>query len=910
MSQNLLGNVYEDLVLSDSSPALFYYPLSEGSNSTAGYNNSAYNQSPLVPYTKGSSTPVTFGDTSAETGIIGANTTDVLLNRNSGTSTNINGTWLANSGSANIQYVANDTYTFSTWVKFNDITTALVAPVTFFVATGNVEIPLNGASYSGSYLGITLNTAAASISATYFDYLPTTPPTSATKTISSFSASTWYFVSVAVTWNGTQTSVSITIPTIDSTTVTATVATTFAPTFNTIGIIGTGANNTTSRGATGTGFAHLTVHKGAISATNYDSVGRLGLYGDSTGLRFKSILNTYSGMKYLPYATDYGKSFMQNAITSGVALSDYIQTISDTESGTYYVDGAGYVTFKDRWNRLQKLVPSVTFGDANGETPYEGGDLVINFDPTYLINQVTVTRANGTTVSETDSNSIAAYYPRSYETNTQSTQDSDANYKAGFILSRYKDPHARPETIRLTPSRNPSIWSVALGLEIGDLVRVNKRPLGAPAISIDCFVERVEHSFDAQSGDWITNVTLSPTIVYYWNAAAVRGTTIAGTAAGSLVFTKSATTGAGLATPRDIRAGQMLQYTSSGTTYVEVVSGNPTETSTTVTVPIVRVNTFTTGTSSLASATLSADIKMDYVGTVALSNTSLAGYTTFLIDEEIITGTVAGSTLTITARAQNSTLQTAAGSSSTYTASHLSGATVYAVAGTPDNAPVGTVVTEFLPNQLTRLPYSVPTYTNYDATAKLGSWTGSLKSGTISTSTPPSGIKINTLSMFALTDNFNYPSSDLCVGQMLSAVNTAGSVESIGIISLSAPATTDLSWNLSCYKIVDSGQTLSAACGVDTTTITCTGNVTASAILVGNEWMQVTGGSGTPTLSVTRGTPDAVVHGVKSKSAHYQYDKIYTVVNAGMTNTYAQGNAIIEGFNVSTPIVGTARLGY
>jgi len=911
MSQNILGNVYQDLVLQDSSAAKFYYPFAEQSGSVSAYNGGLYNQQPLVPYTKGTGTAVTFGDTNA-TSILGSGTTGVTLNK-SGTGTAFPyGTYLANSSPIGIEYKANDTYTFSTWVKFNDNSSNLTSLRTFFVATGGSQIPFSTSVIQGSYLGITLDSSAGSISANYFDALPTTSPTYATKTIPNFSSRTWYFVSVSVAWDGATATVSIKIPTIDSTAVTNTVATTFAPVFNTVGLIGTGAdaNNT---GTIGTSFAHFMINSGAIDASNYDTVGRNGLYGDSTGTRFKNIVNKYSGMKYLPYAVDYGKSFMQNAITDGVALADYVQNIADSEGGTWYVDGEGYATFKDRWNRLQKLVPSVVFGDGVGETPYQGGDLRINFDPTYVLNEISVTRAGGATIFEQDQDSVSYYYPRSYDKTVDSIADSDAADAANFLLSRYKDPHARPETLTLTPSSNPSVFPVALSLEIGDLVRVNKRPLGAAAISIDCFVERVEHSFEAQSGEWNTHVTLSPTIVYYMNLSAMRATTTGAAVAGSYVFTKSATSGAGLNSPRDIRPGQLLQYTSGGATRIDVVSGAPTETSTTVTVPALNVASFYSNISYIQSATLSADIKMDYLGTVALSNSTLAGYTTFLIDEEIITGTVAGSTLTITARAQNGTIQTAGGSASvpvtgSGTISHFSGATIYAlIGGSGGNVSTGTVVTEVLPNQLTQLPYTVPTYTNYDLTSTLGSWTGTLQSGTVAASA--GAVKYNTFSMFPLTDKQNYPSSDLCAGQMLSAYNNTA-VESLGIVDTTTPAV-DGTWSLLGYKIVDSGRTLSSAIGPDSTTITVTGgNITASAILIGNEWMQVTGGSGTPVLSVVRGTPDAAAWAVLSKASHYQYDKIYTVVNAGVTNTYAQGNSVIEGYNVSTPVIGTARLGY
>jgi hypothetical protein len=162
--------------------------------------------------------------------------------------------------------------------------------------------------------------------------------------------------------------------------------------------------------------------------------------------------------------------------------------------------------------------------------------------------------------------------------------------------------------------------------------------------------------------------------------------------------------------------------------------------------------------------------------------------------------------------------------------------------------------------------------------------------------------------MNPLVNQSNYPSSDIATGRIFSIYNGTAA-ESLAVAAVSAPDN-DGKWALTGYEVVDSGQTVSAAISVDATTVTCSGNVTASAILINNEFMQVTAGSGTATLTVTRGTPDAVVWSVLTKSRHYQYDKIYTVVNAGLTNTYAASNAVIEGYNVTTPIIGTTRLGY
>lgn len=968
MSQNILTNLYEALILQDTSTAVYYYTLGESSGSTSAYNSGLYNQQPLVPFTYGTAVVPVFGDSTSVTGVPGSGNTCVQL-----TYDNSNGgTLLSNSYVNDISMQANNSYTFSFWFNYTSPITSGEGQYWIFQAYTGVNV---GAAsiYPTFKIYVDSNGLYATLSQN--DKSSVSNIINATTAVP-ITADGWNFVSVNLSWTGTTYTLSINNVTLDGTlhTQTASGASTVPVEFSSILLEGMSANHNYK-------VSNFTVNRGAINIAKYASVGRLALYGESTGNRFKDIVNTYSGMKYLPYQSDYGKSFMQSASTEGNTLADYVQNIADNENGTWYVDGAGYATFKDRWNRLQKLVPKAVFGDlpiivttgtgASGqnkitvssatnitagqlvsgtgvvvgsyvtnvagtiitvsqnlyatlsgsnnvtfnENAYDGSNLLINYDQTYVLNDINVKQTGGTLISVQDQKSVANYYPRTYTRTLNTLTDSDASDAAFYLLSKYKDPHARPETLTLTPARTPALWPVVLGLEIGDLIRVNKRPLGATALSIDCFVERVEHSFDAQTADWITHVTLSPTILYYWNAAALRATTTGAAVAGSYVFTKGTTTTGGLVSPRDLIAGQMLQYTSSGTTYVDVVIGGITESSTTVTVPVLRVGSFTKGSNSLTINTLASDVHMDSLSSIVLSKNviGVGTATKILIDTEIIDGNFPGGyNFVVTGRASNGTLQTASGSSSTYTASHLAGASVYGVDTSTTlggNVPSGTLITEYLPNQTTEVPYSVPLYQNYDLASTLGSWNNTLQSGTVTVTTPASGIKYGAFTVSALTDKDNYPSSDIAIGQIISAYNNT-SVESLAVIATSVPSSTDGSWTLTGYKITDSTRTLSAAVTPDGTTITCSGAVTASAILIGNEFMQVTAGSGTTSLTVVRGTPDAAVWNVFTKSTHYQYDKIYTVVNAGFVNTYVTGNSVIEGYNVNTPIIGTARLGY
>jgi hypothetical protein len=298
--------------------------------------------------------------------------------------------------------------------------------------------------------------------------------------------------------------------------------------------------------------------------------------------------------------------------------------------------------------------------------------------------------------------------------------------------------------------------------------------------------------------------------------------------------------------------------------------------------------------------------------------------TRFLINEEIIVAEILSRNvdldvtptvgIRITSRAQSGTIQTVSGSgfgTATDTYSHFGGTTIWRLNGlTTAGVAAGTLVTEFLPNQLTQPPYSVPIYQNYDLASTLGSWTGSLQSGTVAVTTPASGIKYAMFDMAALSDQDNFPASNIATGQILSMYNNT-SVENLAVIDTGVPSATNGSWDLTGYKIVSlTGAYPITDVSVDQTTINCSVAVTASAIFIDGEFMQVTSGSGGFVLTVVRGTPDAAVWGVQTASRHYVFDQIYAVVNAGFTNTYAQGNSVIEGYNVTTPVIGTARLGY
>jgi hypothetical protein len=240
--------------------------------------------------------------------------------------------------------------------------------------------------------------------------------------------------------------------------------------------------------------------------------------GETTGNRFASILSQYAGLTNIPYAVDLGSTTVTTMNFNNTKLIDQLQRLVDTEGGEFYVDGQGFITMRSRTRRLKNVTPKYVFGEntASGEIPFDADKMVLSFDPSYIINQVEIDRDGASPYIAYDTASQRVYFPRSFTRATYTQSEADTHDMANYILSRYKNPHARVEQIVLTPARNPSAWSSCLGVEIGDLVTVKRRPLGASAISVDCFVDRIEHQFDAQTADWITTLSLSPAIFKYW----------------------------------------------------------------------------------------------------------------------------------------------------------------------------------------------------------------------------------------------------------------------------------------------------------------------------------------------------------------------------------------------------------
>lgn len=232
--------------------------------------------------------------------------------------------------------------------------------------------------------------------------------------------------------------------------------------------------------------------------------------GESSDARYARILK-YAGWTAATSIQAGLTTSMGPAAFGGQDAVSALQAVVDTENGAHYVDRAGSITFKARSARYNSLLPAYVFGEntSAGEFPYE--DIQLDYDPTRLANQVTVTQqsTSGKFIAQ-DATSISQYFPRTLTRTVNSSSAAECQDAANYLLSRYKQPAVRVASIKFHPSANPSLWPVLLSLELGTRIRVMRRP-PAPAatIQIEAFVEAIQWDMD-DKGDAFCTLQCSP----------------------------------------------------------------------------------------------------------------------------------------------------------------------------------------------------------------------------------------------------------------------------------------------------------------------------------------------------------------------------------------------------------------
>lgn len=228
-------------------------------------------------------------------------------------------------------------------------------------------------------------------------------------------------------------------------------------------------------------------------------------------------LNTagWRGTRVLTHDTD-GELGPEGPPSGSVV--DVLNEVAGYGDGLVFTDAASQLQYRDRVTAYQQTVRA-TFGERTdlGEIPYQPG-MSPSFTPTFLYNATEITNtsyaSDGTVSSSTlvalDEVSAAKYGARTLQRATRYQFPSDAWRIGWWLLARYAYPQQRVESITISAAADPSRWPIVLGVEVGDIVIVNKRPLGAPMLSLRCRVLQVKPTIVYGHGGQVSgSVTLT-----------------------------------------------------------------------------------------------------------------------------------------------------------------------------------------------------------------------------------------------------------------------------------------------------------------------------------------------------------------------------------------------------------------
>lgn len=182
------------------------------------------------------------------------------------------------------------------------------------------------------------------------------------------------------------------------------------------------------------------------------------------------------------------------------SVTDLLNDIAGYEDGLFFTDAAGQAQWRGHLAGYFQTVRQVLGEDtASGEIPFQPSP-EMPYDLTYLYNKVEISNASTRLFSRVTTLFPAADpppYPKGLRTlprDTRLSSTADAWGLSWWLLSRYRKARLRVTSVEIDCASYPAAWTFCLGAEVGDLVTVKKRPLNAPAISLDCRIIQVKRS--------------------------------------------------------------------------------------------------------------------------------------------------------------------------------------------------------------------------------------------------------------------------------------------------------------------------------------------------------------------------------------------------------------------------------
>jgi hypothetical protein len=212
---------------------------------------------------------------------------------------------------------------------------------------------------------------------------------------------------------------------------------------------------------------------------------------------------------------EVGTTTMQATTLAANTITE-LKLTADSEGGAVYVGADGAVVAEGMLalvENTRSITSQATFGDGGGgEIPYS--DISIDGAGDLIVNIASYARAGSSAQTVVDNTSRALYGDRrDTRTDLICETDDQAEDLATWKVARFKDPERRVSSITIKPRRDPAtLFPLALGLKVRDLITVVRRPPGGHTITQYCHIAGIRHQVTPDN--WTTTFELFSATAY------------------------------------------------------------------------------------------------------------------------------------------------------------------------------------------------------------------------------------------------------------------------------------------------------------------------------------------------------------------------------------------------------------
>ena len=229
---------------------------------------------------------------------------------------------------------------------------------------------------------------------------------------------------------------------------------------------------------------------------------------EKSSARINRLLNAF-GIPTADRTISIGDLDVQAGVSVDTNLLTALKDVESAEQGQFFIASDGKAIFRDRnFKRTQQFTSNATFGNGVGELPFS--DVITNFDESRIVNIVSVTRNGGTEQLVQNNTSIDDFGSRQNSlSNTLNVSDEDALSVATQRLAQFENTSPRVEGLVVNPVGNTSLWTQALGRELGDKITVKVPTPASTTMEFDVHIESIRHTVNANNQTWSWNISTS-----------------------------------------------------------------------------------------------------------------------------------------------------------------------------------------------------------------------------------------------------------------------------------------------------------------------------------------------------------------------------------------------------------------